>query len=116
MKTEEKNETRKKGRRHGGRSGNSRRGATTFRQLPWALPLNSDAPTEPLDETAVQAVHNGAMRVLEEIGIEFLCENAKQILREAGCTVSPDSDNVRMDRDFVMEQVRKAPSDRKSVV
>jgi len=50
------------------------------------------------------------MRVLEEIGIDFLNEGAKHILEKAGCIVSPDSDNVRMDRDFVMEQVTKAPS------
>ena len=74
------------------------------------MPSNSDAPTEPLDEDGVHAIHDGAMRVLEEIGIEFLCEEAKQILGEAGCKVSPDSNNVRMDRDFVMEQVKKAPS------
>ncbi len=51
------------------------------------------------------------MRVLEEIGIEFISEDAKKTLKEAGCIVSSDSDNVRMDRDFVMEQVRKAPSE-----
>jgi trimethylamine--corrinoid protein Co-methyltransferase len=79
--------------------------------MPWALPSNPDAPTEPLDEDAVQAVHNGAMRVLEEIGIEFIHDEAKEILGKAGCTVNPDGDNVRMDRDFVMEQVRKAPSE-----
>lgn len=50
------------------------------------------------------------MRVLEQIGIEFLHEEAKQILGKAGCSVSSDSDNVKMDRDFVMEQVKKAPS------
>lgn len=48
------------------------------------------------------------MRVLEEIGIEFLSEEATQILGAAGCSVS--ADNVRMDRDFVMEQIKKAPS------
>jgi trimethylamine--corrinoid protein Co-methyltransferase len=51
------------------------------------------------------------MRVLEEIGIEFLHEEAKRILGQAGCIVAPDSDNVRMDRDFVMEQVKKAPAE-----
>jgi trimethylamine--corrinoid protein Co-methyltransferase len=51
------------------------------------------------------------MRVLEEIGIEFISEDAKKTLKAAGCIVSSDSDNVRMDRDFVMEQVRKAPSE-----
>jgi len=102
--------TRRGGRRRGGRSANARRSATTIKQIPWELPGNSDRPTEPLNEEGVQAIHDGAMRVLEEIGIEFLCDEAKQILGAAGCIVSPDSDNVKMDRDFVMEQVKKAPS------
>jgi trimethylamine--corrinoid protein Co-methyltransferase len=79
------------------------------KQNPWALPVNSDAPTEPLDEDGVHAIHDGAMRVLEEIGIEILCEEAKDIFARAGCIVNPDSDNVRMGRDFIMEQVKKAP-------
>ncbi len=102
--------TRRRGRRHGGRAGNTRRTAAVISQVPWGLPVNSDVPTEPLDDEAVQALHDGAMRVLEEIGIEFLHKEAKAVLRKAGCIVSTDSDNVRMDRDFVMEQVRKAPS------
>ena len=47
---------------------------------------------------------------LQQVIHEFLHDEAKQILDKAGCTVSPGSDNVRMDREFVMEQVRKAPS------
>ncbi len=98
-------------RRQGGRAANTRRTAGNVRQTPWVLPENFDAPTEPIDEDAVRAIHDGAMRVLEEIGIEFMHDEAKQILKAAGCIVSPDSDNVRMDREFVMEQVRKAPSE-----
>ena len=33
--------------------------------MPWEIPLNSDAPTEPLSEEQVHAVHDGAMRVLD---------------------------------------------------
>ena len=99
------------GRRHGGRSANTRRIAPVVKQVPWGVPGNSDTPTQPLDEDAVQAIHDGAMRVLEEIGIEFLNKEARGILAKAGCSASPDSDNVRMDRNFVMEQVRKAPSE-----
>jgi len=101
------------GRRGAGRAGNPRRAAAeqALKQLPWTLPVNSDKPTEPLSEDAIHAIHDGAMRVLEEIGIEFLNEEAKQILKAAGCTVAADSNNVRMDRDFVMEQVAKAPAE-----
>ena len=98
-------------RRSGGRLGNKRRRAVgAVAQPPWTLPRNSDSPTEPLDEERLQAIHEGAMRVLEEIGIEFLNKEAKRILRAAGCTVTTNSDNVCMDRNFVMEQVAKAPS------
>jgi len=47
------------------------------------------------------------MQILEEIGIEFLNEEALEIFKEAGCRV--DGTNVRMGRDFVMEMVGKAP-------
>ncbi len=96
-------------RRHGGRSANIRRGSAAIRQVPWTLPQNPDVPTEPLDEEGEHAVHDAAMRVLEDIGIDFLHDEAKQILADAGCTVRVGSGTVRMDRDFVMEQVRKAP-------
>ncbi|NNK78064.1 MAG: trimethylamine methyltransferase family protein, partial [Litoreibacter sp.] len=56
----------------------------------------------------VQAVHRGCMRILSEIGIEFLNEDACAILKEAGCKV--EGTNVKMDEDFVMEMVGHAPS------
>ncbi len=69
---------RVRGRRGGGRSADARRGAgQALAQTPWMLPRNPDAPTEPLSEEGVQAIHDGAMRVLEEIGIEFLNDEAK---------------------------------------
>ena len=87
-----------RGRRAGGRAGNNRRDASAaIEQMSWRIPVNNDAPTEPLPPEGVEALHDAAMRVLEEIGIEFLNEEAKDYLRKAGCTVDPDSDNVKMD-------------------
>ena len=54
------------------------------------------------------AIHDAAMRILEDIGIVFLNEEALGIFRENGCKV--DGDIVYMGRDFVMEKVRLAPS------
>ncbi|MFC3615765.1 trimethylamine methyltransferase family protein [Lutimaribacter marinistellae] len=97
-------------RRGGGRAGAAaRRGAAVIDQMPWRIPVNTDRPTEPLDEDGIQAIHDGAMRILEEIGVVFLNEEALGILREAGCRV--EGDLVRMDRDFVMEMVGRAPSE-----
>jgi len=97
-------------RRGGGRAGNAARRvkAGIIDQMPWRLPVNMDRPTEPLTEEGVLAIHDGAMRILEEIGIEFYNTEARDILKEAGCSVLGDT--VRMGRDFVMEMVGKAPS------
>ena len=97
-----------KRRRSGGRAGNAvRRGSLAIDQMPWRLPINLDRPTEPLDEDGINAIHDGAMRILEEIGIEFLNQEALEILKKAECTVQ--GQNVRMGREFVMEMIAKAP-------
>ncbi len=99
-----------KRRRGGGRAGNAdRRGTAAIEQMPWNPPINADRPTEPLDDAGVMAIHEGAMRILEEIGMEILNEEALEVFRKSGgCTIN--GDNLRMGRDFVMEQVAKAPS------
>ncbi|MFZ2100226.1 MAG: trimethylamine methyltransferase family protein [Oricola sp.] len=96
-------------KRGGGRSGNARRSGPVIKQTPWTDVINIDRPTEPVPPEGVEAIHHGAMRILEEIGIEFLNPEALDILRKAGCRV--DGENVRMDRAFVMEMVRKAPAE-----
>ena len=75
--------------------------------MPWRLPINLDRPTEPLDSDAIGAIHEGAMSILEEIGIEFLNQAALDLFKKAGCKVKDQ--NVRMGRDFVMEMTAKAP-------
>ena len=96
-------------RRSGGRAGAAtRRGDEVIEQMPWRIPVNIDRPTEPLGPDGVKAIHDGAMRILEEIGIEFLNVEALELFKQAGCKVS--GTNVRMGRDWVMEMVRKAPA------
>jgi len=75
--------------------------------MPWRIPVNTDRPTEPLDQAGVAAIHDGAMRILEEIGIEFLNEEAITLFKQAGCKV--EGTNVKMGRDWVMEMVGQAP-------
>lgn len=76
-------------------------------QMPWRVPLNTDTPTEPIGSEGVQAIHKGVMSILSDIGIEFLNDEALELFRQAGCRVSDQ--NVRMDEDFVMEMVGRAP-------
>ncbi|OYU40045.1 MAG: methyltransferase [Pseudorhodobacter sp. PARRP1] len=94
--------------RAGGRAGNkSRAGSAIIDQMPWRIPVNNDRPIEPLDADGVQAVHKATMRILKEIGIEFLNPDAVAHLKRAGCVVN--GTNVKMDEDFVMEMLSHAP-------
>jgi len=102
------NEAVKARRRGGGRSGNVRRGGASLKQMPWGPPVVRDAPIEPLTPEGVAAIHDGAMRILEEIGIAFLNAEALALFREAGAEV--EGETVRMGRDFVMEMVARAPA------
>ena len=90
--------------RSGGRSANTaRRKKELFKQSPWRLPFNQDPPIEPLSEEGVQAIHNGAMDILENIGIEFLNDESRNIFEKAGCRINDT--NVKMDREWVMEMI-----------
>ena len=99
-------------RRSGGRSRKSiRQTKKTIDQLDWSIPYNTDNFIEPLDADGIQAIDNAAMQVIEEIGIQFLNEEAKSILIDAGCKVDQNSSNVIMDRHWVKEMVAKAPTE-----
>lgn len=103
-------EDRPKRRRSGGRAGHSdRRGHAVIEQQPWTLPRNPDRPTEPMSEEGVLRMHDAAMRILENIGIEFLNHEALEILRKAGCAIN--GENVRMGRDLVTEKLALAPAE-----
>ena len=86
--------------------------AKTFlsEQISWRQPIYTDGFAAPLDQDGIAAIHDASMRVLEDIGILFLNETAREVLETAGCTVDHDSQNVRFDRHWVMEMVAKAPS------
>ncbi|MEM9280014.1 MAG: trimethylamine methyltransferase family protein [Pseudomonadota bacterium] len=110
---ETETEAPKRGRRAGGRAGNKRGKGAAIKQIPWSVPVNTDKPTEPLPPEGVEAVHDAAMRILEEIGIEFLNLEAVNILRDAGCDISNETEEsalVKMDRALVMEKIALAPS------
>lgn len=96
----------------GGRSGNARRSGGAIKQLPWELPVNPDAPTEPLPPEGVEAIHNATMQILEEVGVVFLNFEAIEIFRREGCLIdreNKDGARVRFGRDYIMEKVALAP-------
>jgi trimethylamine---corrinoid protein Co-methyltransferase len=70
----------------------------------WTNPLK---PYDILSAEQVEAIHEQAMMILEEIGVDFLHEQAREVFKREGMAI--DGDRVRFDRAFVMEQAAKAP-------
>ena len=96
-------------RRSGGRAGNTRGNRGAIEQMPWRIVENTDRPIEPLTQEGIEAIHEGAMTILEDIGIEFLNTEALAIFKDAGCKV--EGEKVFLDRHWVMEMIGKAPSE-----
>ena len=57
----------------------------------------------------VEAIHDTALRVLEELGIKVLNDEARDIFRNAGAGVEADTQMVRLDRELVEAALASAP-------
>ena len=64
---------------------------------------------EVLSEEAIALLEKGWQRIVSEVGIQFAKEEALELFAKAGQKV--DGDVVYFDPDFVLEQVRTAPSE-----
>jgi trimethylamine--corrinoid protein Co-methyltransferase len=72
--------------------------------------LINDMPRyEILDEAALEELERGWRRIVSDLGIEFLHDDAIDYLRDAGQEV--DGQLVRFDPDWILEQIAKAPSE-----
>ena len=92
------------------RSSRERRQPSALSQLPWSEVRNPYPPIKVLYDEQVETIHEASMRILEEIGMDFLHPEALEILGAAGAEVTPGSERVRFDRGLVEEAVAKAPS------
>src|SRR5437588_10893697 len=61
-----------------------------------------------LSEEQVQQVHQQAMLILQEIGVDFLHPRALDIFRAAGLKI--EDQRVRFERAFIEEQIKQAPA------
>src|SRR5690349_15832768 len=64
---------------------------------------------EILDEFALQELERGWRRIVSDLGIEFLHDDALDYLRNAGQKV--ESQLVKFDPDWILEQVAQAPAE-----
>ena len=93
------------------RSGQGKPIRAAIEQLDWRLPQYVDDPIEPVSPEDLDRIHDTSMRVLEEIGIMFLNDEALDYLKQAGCDVDNVTKNVKMDRALVSEMIALAPAE-----
>lgn len=87
-----------------------RRGAAgaVIAQLPWERVANPYAPLEMLTPDQMQDLHDTSIRILKELGIRVMGENARDLMRRAGAKV--DSDGVvRLDESIVGNALSTVP-------
>ena len=85
------------------------RGAIPAASAPAAQPEAPFPPLELVSKDELESIHLAALTVLKEIGIDFLHEGARAMLKEAGADVDPGSNRVRFDPALIESQIGRAP-------
>ncbi|MXN66943.1 methyltransferase [Stappia sp. GBMRC 2046] len=85
--------------------------ARLIEQKPFRTRRNTYPKVDAVSVDELEMIHEASLKILEEIGIDFLNEEAKAILKASGADVDPSSDRVRLDRAIVMDAIGKAPSE-----
>jgi len=73
--------------------------------------FNPYAPIEVLREDDLDLIHDGSMRILEDIGLEVLNERGLGLYEDAGAKVDWDLQRVYLDRELVMDLLQTVPSE-----
>ena len=97
--------------RRGGRAGRAGRsaGKGPIAQTPFRQPRRRFPATDIVSADALEAIHAASLTILEEIGMDFLNSEAREICRQAGATV--DGLRVRFDRALIEQTIRTCPAE-----
>lgn len=77
--------------------------------LPFRTLRNTYPPMEMLSPEQEEQIHETSMRILEEVGIDFLDDEALDIWEQAGAKIDRATQHVWIDREIVLEAIRHAP-------
>ncbi len=77
--------------------------------MPFRQPRNPYQPFNILSDDQIQSLHDKSLDVLEEIGINFLRDEARAILTNTGADVRPGETRVRFDRGLVEDTIKTVP-------
>jgi trimethylamine---corrinoid protein Co-methyltransferase len=68
-------------------------------------------PTPVVSEDELEAIHQTSLQILEEMGMDFMHEGAREILRRAGAEVRAGSERVRLPRELILQAIQTCPSE-----
>ncbi|WP_370400215.1 trimethylamine methyltransferase family protein [Sulfitobacter sp. JB4-11] len=75
-----------------------------YRQLKNPFP-----PMEVFSKDQIAAMHDNALRILQELGMRVLLPEAREVFRKAGARVVEDSQMVYLDADIIQAAIASAP-------
>jgi trimethylamine--corrinoid protein Co-methyltransferase len=100
-----------------GERGRQRRGRSTAErsrlppQRPSEQPRLRYAPTEVVSADELESIHLASLRILEEIGMDFLDAESRDLLVQAGASVDPGTQRVHFPPEMVLERIATAPAE-----
>ncbi|MGB3388872.1 MAG: trimethylamine methyltransferase family protein [Pseudaminobacter sp.] len=97
--------------RRGGRAGKRAGGSAAFEQPPFRQLKIPFAPTKIVSDDELESIHLASLRVLKEIGVEVLHDEARAIMKQHGADVRDGSERVRFDGDMIMELMASCPAE-----
>ena len=87
-----------------------KRAASPLLRIPFRRVQNPLPPLELLPPNQLEQLHEASMRILEDIGLAFMDDEALDIWEKAGAKVDRIRQHVRMDRGLILGAVAQAPS------
>lgn len=96
-------------RRRRGRNRPQAETAQAFAQRPFTQPRRLYRPVDMISADELESIHEASLRVLQEIGLDVLHVEARELMRAAGADVRPGEERVRLDGDMIMERMASAP-------
>ena len=87
------------------------RGGGAGASQPQGQPQLPFAPVELVSRDELESIHQAALTVLKEIGVDFLHDEARAMLKDAGADVDPASRRVRFEPALVEAHIGLAPKE-----
>lgn len=83
--------------------------SSQLHQQPWQTLKNPYKPIEVIYEEQIEQIHNASMRILEEVGMDILDDDARALMAKCGAKVTAGSNRVYFDRYLIMDYIASVP-------